>query len=57
MLIDLTMQRALEKIKISLGYYTKEIIKTSLDAKKDLENKRKHLVQKKRQAKQKGKHL
>jgi predicted nucleotidyltransferase component of viral defense system len=57
MLIDLTMQRALEKIKISVEHYTKEIIKASLDTKEDLENKRKHLIQKKREARQKGKHL
>ncbi len=56
MLIDLTIQQALERIKINVEQYTKKIIQKSLDAKNDLENVRKNLIQRK-QAKGKGKSL
>lgn len=54
MLIDLTMQRALEKIKTSVEEYTKKLIQKSPDAKTDLEKARKNLIEKKRQGKGKS---
>lgn len=57
MLIDLTLQQALEKIKNSVEQYTKQIVQKSLGAKKDVEKIRENLIQKKRQAKRKGKSI
>ncbi len=53
MLIDLTLQQALEKIKNSVEQYTKQIVQKSLGAKKDVDKIRENLIQ--RKDKRKGK--